>query len=435
MTHPLLTDDFKETPFWWDAAPRPQVDDSRPPGEADVVVVGSGNVGLSAALTLARGGCKVVVLDAEALGHGGSSRNAGYVGRTLWFKYGALKQKLGVEAAKTLTEASGRAHDFVADLIEREQIACHFIDNGRFIPATSAAAYKKLEKDLDGMMRDGVEVESWMLPRERQREELGSDLYHGGQVLCGTGQLHPGLYHLGLLERARSQGVTTIGFCPATGIERDGDRFKVTTPKGTIRTRDVVVATNGYTPKATPWLRRRVVPVPAYMIATEPLPHETMKRLFPNFRTMIDIRRNPYWARPSHDGNRVLFGGQTGMPKASLEDKALVMHGCLTEVFPELAETRLTHCWTGQVAFTFDMLPHTGQHDGIHYAMGFCAAGVPMGTYMGHKTAQRILGDPDAATPFDGQPFPTRPFYTGTPWFLPLIVGYFNHMDRKLWKS
>jgi glycine/D-amino acid oxidase-like deaminating enzyme len=432
MSNHLLTDDFKETPFWWDAAPRPPVDDSRPPAEADVVVVGSGNVGLSAALTLARAGRHVVVLDAEALGHGGSSRNAGYIGRTLWFKYGALKEKLGAEAAKTLTEAGGRAHDFVADLIEREQIACHFIDNGRFIPASSPAAYRKLEKDLEAMMRDGVGVDSWMLPRERQREELGSDLYHGGQVLCGTGQLHPGLYHQGLLERVVSQGVTAIGFCPATDIVRDGDRVTVTTPKGTISARDVIVATNGYTPKATSWLRRRVIPVPAYMIATEPLLPETMKAFFPNFRTMIDMRRNPYWARPSHDGDRVLFGGQTGMPKASLKDKALDMHACLTQIFPELAETKVSHCWTGNVAFTFDMLPHTGSHEGIHYAMGFCAAGVPMGTYMGHKTALRIIGDPDAATPFDDIRFPTKPFYTGHPWFLPLIVGYFNFMDRRV---
>jgi len=435
MPHRLLTEDFKETPFWWEAAPRPEIDDARPPDDADVVVVGSGNVGLSAALTLSRGGCKVVVLDAEELGHGGSSRNAGYIGRTLWFKYPALKQKLGLEAAKTLTEAGARAHDFVADLIEREQIACHFIDNGRFIPALSASSYKKLEKDLDSMRRDGVEVDSWMVPRERQREELGSDLYHGGQVLCGTGQLHPGLYHLGLLDRVRSQGAITVGYCPATDIRRDGDRHLVTTPKGTIRARDVVVATNGYTPKATPWMRRRVVPVSAYMIATEPLPADTMKRLFPSFRTMIDIRRNPFWARPSHDGERLLFGAQTGMQAASLEAKALSLHAALTQVFPELAETRISHCWTGQVAFTFDMLPHTGEHDGVHYAMGFCAAGVPMGSYMGHKTAQRILGDPDARTPFDGLTFPTKPFYTGHPWFLPLIVGYFNHMDRKLWKS
>ncbi len=432
MTHPLLTDDFKDTPFWWEAAPRQEVDDSRPPPQADVVVVGSGNVGLSAALTLARGGREVLVLDAEAAGHGGASRNAGYIGRTLWFKYGALKAKLGVEAAKTLTDEAEQAHDFVADLIEKEQIACHFVDNGRFIPAPSSAAYRKLENELEAMKRDGVETESWMLPRERQREELGSDLYHGGQVLCGTGQLHPGLYHQGLLDRVTSQGAKVLGFCPATDISRDGDRFKVTTPKGTVMAQDVIVATNGYTPKATPWLRRRVVPVPAYMMATEPLSGDTMGRLFPNNRTMIDCRRNPYWARPSHDGKRLLFGGQTGMRKASLADKALALHGCMTQVFPELGDTKVSHCWTGNVAFSFDMLPHMGQHDGVFYAMGFCAAGVPMGTYMGDKIAHKILGDGDASTPFDDLRFPSNPFYTGLPWFLPLIVGYFNYMDRKL---
>ena len=435
MPDHLLTDDFKETPFWWDAAPRPESADRTPPAKADVVVVGSGNVGLAAALTLARAGRDVVVLDAEALGHGGSSRNAGYIGRTLWFKYPALKQKLGTEAAKTLTEAAGRAHDFVAETIEREQIACHFIDNGRFIPAVTQTVYCKMEKELQDMLDDGVETESWMVPRERQREELGSDLYHGGQVLCGTGQLHPGLYHQGLLERVQSQGATTIGYCPATGIRREGARFTVATPKGDIDAGHVVLATNGYTQKATPWLRRRLVPAPAYMVATEPLPPETMKALFPNYRTMIENCYSPSWARPSHDGTRLLFGGGTGVKRASLKQKAHDLHAGMVRVFPQLADTRLSHCWTGNVAFTFDLLPHIGEHDGVHHATGFCAAGVPLGTYMGHKTAQRILGDPDSATPFDGQPFPTKPFYTGNPWFLPLVIAYFNYMDRKLRRS
>ena len=62
--------------------------------------------------------------------------------------------------------------------------------------------------------------------------------------------------------------------------------------------------------------------------------------------------------------------------------------------------------------------------------MGLCGVGIPMGTYLGHKTALRVLDDPAAATAFDGRPFPTRPFYTGKPWFLPLGIAWYNLRDR-----
>ena len=95
----VLTEDFKPTPYWWGLAPRPEPTEAGPPAEAETVIVGAGNVGLSAALTLARRGREAVVLDAEAAGHGASTRNAGYLGRQVWHKYGEMVPKLGRERA------------------------------------------------------------------------------------------------------------------------------------------------------------------------------------------------------------------------------------------------------------------------------------------------------------------------------------------------
>ncbi len=102
----------------------------------------------------------------------------------------------------------------------------------------------------------------------------------------------------------------------------------------------------------------------------------------------------------------------------------------MLKVFPGLADVRLSHCWTGNMGFTFDKLPHSGRHEGVWYATGLCGVGIPMGTYLGHKTALKVLGDPAGETAFDGRPFPTIPFYAGDPWFLPLTVGWFNLRDR-----
>ena len=136
----LLTTDFKPTPYWWDLAPRPEPTGAGPLGEAETVIVGAGNVGLSAALTLARQGRQALVLDAKAAGHGASTRNAGYLGRQVWHKYGHMVPKLGRERAAEVCRAAIAAHDYAAALIEREQIACFYRNTGRFIAAPSLAA-------------------------------------------------------------------------------------------------------------------------------------------------------------------------------------------------------------------------------------------------------------------------------------------------------
>jgi glycine/D-amino acid oxidase-like deaminating enzyme len=101
----------------------------------------------------------------------------------------------------------------------------------------------------------------------------------------------------------------------------------------------------------------------------------------------------------------------------------------MVRVWPELAHTRVTHAWTGNVAFTFDHVPHMGVHEGVHYAAGCQGSGVGMATYLGYQTALKIAGK--AATPcaFDGLRFPTRPTYTGDPWFLPVVGSYYRLRD------
>ncbi len=428
----IFADGFKETPYWWDLAPHDESDERTPPAEADAVIIGSGNVGLSCALSLSRLGRKAVVLDAEEVGHGASTRNAGYLGRGLAFKYSDLAAKLGRDDAAKLATVAVAAHDYAAGLIRDEQITCYYRDSGRFLAAPSKRSYDKLAKDLDMMRADGVPVDAEMIPRERQHEEIASDIYHGGQILRGNGIMHPGLYHRGLVERVRSQGTDVIGFCPATSVDRSGAGFSVTTPKGTIKARDVFVATNGYTPKALPWHRRRVVPVSAFMIATETVAPELMAQVLPQGRPLLENRNTPLWIRPNEDGTRVLFGGTTGEGLDHLPNKARHLYSEMTRVVPALDGVKLTHCWTGKVAFSFDWLPHTGTHEGIHYALGWCATGVPMGTYLGHQTALRIVGDPASVTPLDDRPFPTKPFYYGTPWFLPLAVGWLKWQDRRM---
>jgi glycine/D-amino acid oxidase-like deaminating enzyme len=430
MADSILASEFKTDPYWWDAAPRPTLPPTSVPQRVDVAIVGSGFTGLAAALALARAGRDTLVIEAEDPGHGASSRNAGYVGRTLWRKFGRVRGDFGEKRAVSLASAAVEAHRFVVELLEQEQIRCGFVYCGRFIGAYTRRHYDALAEDYELMRRLGIDIEVEMVPRAEQHREAGTDGWHGGMVVSGVGALHPGLYHLGLLDRARAAGARIVANTPVTGIVREGAELRVRTARGDVVARDVVVATNGYTGAATPWFRRRIVPVKAYQIATEPLSPRVLDRVLPTRRTTLDSKNNIYWIRPSPDGTRIIMGGRTGMEDGGLRTKAEKLHAALASLFPDLADVRVTHCWEGQMAFTFDWLPHVGSEDGIHYAVGYNGAGLPMGTYLGHKAALKVLGKREGETAFDGLGFPTRPFYSGNPWMLPAIVGYQNLRDR-----
>ena len=102
----------------------------------------------------------------------------------------------------------------------------------------------------------------------------------------------------------------------------------------------------------------------------------------------------------------------------------------LSTVLPDMAKIRLSRSWGGYCGGTFDLYPHVGTRDGLHYALGYCFAGLPMGTYLGIKMAERILGTPEAATVFADRPFPSRWWYHGTPWFLPAYRANLKRLDR-----
>ncbi len=432
----LLTTDFKPAPYWWDAAPL-----TANPGGAlapsyDVAVVGSGYTGLRAALTLARAGRGVAVFDKEKPGYGASRRNAGFLGRTLKHAYIDLKAAKGAAYALAIYRDLSLAYESTLAFIEAEGIDCHAVRCGRLIGATSAAHYAALERELEDMRAD-LGLPYAMLPRARLREEMASDLYDGGAVIPDLGSLHPGLYHRGLMSRALEAGVSIFGACEVSAVARggQGDGFHVTTAAGQTRARDVVVATNGYTPKSLGWHARRVIPFTGYMAATEPLPPDLLAKQLPNRRTVIDSNLDIDFFRPAPDSPRLLFGGATAN---GLEDPvaiAALLHGRLRRALPDLADVKLSHVWTGQCAGTFDMMPHIGRHDGAWYGMGYNYAGVPMGSFFGLKIAQKILGLPEGATAFETAAFPTLPLYRGDPWFLPLAMRYFAWKDARLARS
>jgi glycine/D-amino acid oxidase-like deaminating enzyme len=425
----LFTPDFKALPYWWDRTPRPDLGQPALPTRADLVVVGSGYTGLSAALQTARGGRSTLVLDAEAAGWGCSTRNGGQVSSSVKPSFSELAAKHGEERARGIIAEGHRSLAWLGEFVSEEKIDCDYRISGRLHAAHSARQYEALAK-LVANPPAGIDLAARLVPRSEQATEIGTEAYHGGAVYTRHASVDAARLHRGLLNRVTEAGATIVPHCEVTAIEREGNGFHVTTSRGEVSARDVIVGTNAYSRPVTPWLRRRVIPIGSYIIATEPIPRATMDRLFPTDRMVTDTRKVIYYYRASPDRTRILFGGRVSWSETDPLKSAPRLHAELVRLFPELSNVRVSHSWMGFVAFTFDRLMHTGTHDGIHYAAGYCGSGVGMATYLGMKLGLKVLGKPEGDTAFDNLPFPTRPYYTGYPWFLGMAISYYRWLDR-----
>jgi glycine/D-amino acid oxidase-like deaminating enzyme len=430
MSANLFAGGYKNQPYWWEAAPQPSLPPIAPPASCDVAVVGSGYTGLCAAIELARGGRHVVVLDAEDAGWGCSSRNGGQVSTSIKPAFDELAGHHGKEIAFGIRREGFNALQWIEDFIRAEKIECNWERVGRFHGAHNTAAFEKLAHDVTHQTR-GLEVEAHVVAKNEQRSEIGTDRYFGGVVFPHHACLHPAKYHLGLLARAQAAGAVIVTRCPVLSIARDGSAFKLATPRGSLQAGQVMVATNGYTGALTPWLRRRVIPIGSYIIATELLDPGLANRLSPKNRVLTDTRKLVFYYRLSEDRRRMVFGGRVALKETDPKVSAPRLHAHMTKIFPELATAKVSHSWMGFVAYTFDTLPHLGRmNDGLYYCGGYCGSGVSLASYFGTRIAQQILGKPEGRTALDGVSFPTRPFYSGNPWFLGPAIVYYKIRDR-----
>ncbi|MFK7854002.1 MAG: NAD(P)/FAD-dependent oxidoreductase [Granulosicoccus sp.] len=433
-SHSSFSHEYSSSAYWLDDLPAPPALPGKPLSEVDVVIVGSGYTGLHAAIETARGGLCTMVVDAQDPGWGCSTRNGGQISTSVKPSLSKLAARFGMEQAKAIRREGETALQWIEDFISSESLQCDFQRKGRYHAAHTPAHYAELARDADVLRRDEG-IDAFMVPRSEQRKELGSDVYHGGMVFPRHASINPAQYHRGLLSIALSAGAHVVGHCAVTEIERQSTGFIVTTEHGKVKARDVIVATNGYTTSLTPWLQRRVIPIGSYIIATEPLAPDLMDELFPTDRIASDTCKVVYYYRSSPDRTRVLFGGRVSASETDTAISGPKLAEQMCRIFPQLSQYKITHSWMGQVAYTFDELAHTGVHDGVHYAMGYCGSGVSMASHLGRRLGQKVLGLAEGKTAFDGLPHPTRPFYTGKPWFLPATVAWYRRLDRKQYEK
>ena len=422
---------MKTIPYWWEQAPREAVCPVEMPASVDVAIIGAGYSGLNTAFILARQGLSVAVFEAGQLGEGASSRNGGMVGPS-FHKLGIAGLRAQYGEAKTneiLSESIGFV-DFLQSFLEQQNIDADFKRVGRFRGALKPAHFDAMARELESLQQ-ACAVSGSLVNASDQSSETGSQRFFGGVVYHQDAGLSPAKYHNALAARIRQLGATILTHTPVNQIARVDTRYRICPPQGTMLAERVAICTNGYTGPQFPDFRRRVLPLRSAIIATEAIDPALMSQLMPNARMCGDSRRIVAYYRPSPDGQRILFGSRaTGLVDNPAKN-AVHLRRSLVEIFPQLADTGISHCWSGLVAYTFDHVPHIGQRDGIFYAMGYCGSGVARASYFGQKLAYKILDQPhQGRTAFDDLAFQGKALYTGNPWFMPMLLNWHRMADK-----
>jgi glycine/D-amino acid oxidase-like deaminating enzyme len=410
-------------PLWMQNADMPPPASQPLPSCVDVLVIGAGYTGLSAARETAQAGRSTLVLDAGEIGAGCSSRNGGQVAYSIKPSFDSLKAKFGADVAFGICREGLDAVAFLRALATLE-IDCDWRGDGCFFGAHTATHFRQMARDAENQPR-GLEQRISVVTKADQHVEIATDFYHGGCVYHDDASVDPTRLLLALLRRAQDAGASVLDRCPVGAIKSTRDGFEALTPRGIVHARQVLLATNGYSGPLSPWHRRRVIPIGSYQIATEPLGADRVRALIPRGRNIVDSRRVVVYFRPSADGERIIFGGRAALAEKDPLACEPRLRQMMARIFPQLKSVRVSHAWVGWVAYTFDTLPHLGQHDGIYHCMGYCGQGVPLAPYFGKRIGQQMLGLKEGRTALDGLPFPSRPYYHGKPWFLaPSVFAY-----------
>jgi glycine/D-amino acid oxidase-like deaminating enzyme len=416
-----------ERSYWQATAPAmPDRSGKVLPDAVDVVVVGGGLTGLSAARRSAELGASVVLLEGERIGWGASTRNGGMCHPGYKHSVVELVAEHGEAKGTALYRETIEAYEHVRELCSGT-IDADFVEGGHLVLASAPSHAVGFAASAEALGR--LDMPAHVVPRRDLRDEIGTDAYFGGLVVERSAGLHPGKLVAGLVRLAEEAGASLHEETRALRVRPQADgRTVVETSRGAILAKDVIGGTNGYTGSLTPSLRRRVLAIGSYIVVTDPLPADLAAELSPRGRMFFDTKNFLFYWRLTPDG-RMLFGGRASMWPSSILHTAEILQQSMVRVHPQLAGTRIAYAWGGKVAFTYDRMVHAGRADGATYAVGCCGSGVAIMPWLGKRMAEWVGGSTPPAMASLTFPLVPAP-YEGRAWFLPIAGEYWKAKDR-----
>ena len=400
--------------------------------ETDVVVVGGGIAGCSAALHLAQRGFRVILLEARHVGYGASGRSGGQTIFGLAIGQQKLSAQVGAADARRLFDFSVEALRLTRSLIDEHHIDCDYQPNHVHV----AVRPRHLQElaDWQQELQETYDYRSTrLLDREELQAQVASPRYLGGLIDTQSGHLHPLKYTRGLARAAEAAGVRICENSVVTRYDDTGGAggtVCVHTPDGSIRCRHLVLCTNAYVGGLAPPLARRILGVGTYMIASEALDLERAQRLMPGRAAIADMNWILDYFRLSAD-HRLLFGGRVSYSAIQPPRLAEGMRQRMVQVFPSLADVRITHTWGGLLDITMSRAPDFGRlAPNVFYLQGFSGHGMTLTAMGGALVAEAIATTAERFDVFSRIPHRDFP---GGPWLrrpsLVLAMLYYRLRD------
>ena len=388
--------------------------------QCDVVIVGGGFTGLSAAYHLQSMGVSTVVLEQNRVGWGASGRNGGHL--LVGFKHGFswIAEHWGIEAARAMLKMSLSAVDLVKGTVQEHQIRCSLSESGNLWAAHKPNHLEGFKHEQE-FLEKHFDYQTWTLDEKQMHEELGSSAYHGVHVDPHGASFHPLNYALGLAGVVEERGGRIYERSGAREIQPLKEGVRIIAGNGQVTASQLIVAANGYTDTLFPKLHKSIVATNSDIIVTEPLDEELAQRLVPKGRVTSDSKRLLYYFRLTPD-RRFLFGGRGDSKK---------LRAGMLWVFPELTDYRVEYEWSGLVGITLDMFPHIGQtSEGYHFALGYCGRGAAVANLMGKLLALNIVGKEREAYPLENVPVRQIPLHSLRGLGDKFMGAYYSVLDR-----
>lgn len=399
--------------------------------QADVVIIGAGYTGLSAAHHLTQSGLSSIVLEANRPGWGASGRNGGVITAKFRLSFPAIAAAHGRPMAKRMYEIALEATDIVTQLVEAYGIdAANLTRSGQVKAAHNEETLAYAVKEAEWLRAELGDTTMSVLDAGQVREETGSNGFVGGVLNAGSGGIHPLNYLHGLAEGVAARGIPIHAATPALRLHREGDGVLVETPGGVVRAKQAIIATNSYsdlTP-ATKAYQSTLIPFRSAIIATERLSPNLAATVMPTRRTYTETKRMMRWFRMVDD--RIVFGGRGAFGKTDSPAAFRALHKAMIGIFPQVSDVPLAYRWSGLVAMTLDSVPHVGRvDDRVMLAMGYNGAGVAMSSLMGRYLAAFARGERPDVGLLDAGRMRRVPFYPLREPAVRMVAGWYQFLD------
>ncbi len=401
--------------------------------ETDIVVIGAGFTGLSAAIEARRHGRNVIVLEGKAVGWGASGRNNGQVIPILTSAEPDVWVSRFGDAGKRMVNLIGNSADTLFDLVREFNMQAEAEQNGWFQPAHSPGRVKLSQKRVEAWQRFGFPPE--LKDAKACADLLGTDFWYGGMFNASGGHINPLALAREMARVAEDLGAMIFEESPVLSYQRIGQEWVVETPKGKVKSRALILASNAYTgelaPRLASRLARSLIPVLSWQMSTPPIGDNLREYILPGRQAVSDTRGDLRFFR--YDArNRLITGGAVmgSFDEANRVRKKAARN--LSQAFPDLGPLEMTHVWSGYIGMNWDRFPcvHKLGPDGWAW-MACNGRGVALGTSLGRELARAAVGHPeeDLALPLtDPSPFP---FHSIGRRVAPTYLAWLKRQDQK----